>query len=81
MPCAICNHTVQSVGRNEQGFRQFWCSRCGTIKTISQDFESTESPRWTRLLVAAEWHEVKIEVADIKRLKEDLARLQKGGAP
>ena len=33
MACPTCNHTMQSVGEIELGWRIYWCQRCGTLKT------------------------------------------------
>jgi hypothetical protein len=75
MACPICSHTMQGVGKNEQGFRQWWCNRCGTVKTQSGDFEYFEAPRWTCLLVEAEWHQVHVELIDNLRLQKSLKHL------
>ena len=75
MPCIVCNHTVQSVGRNEEGFRQFWCPRCGAIKTECGDHESWETPRWIRLLLDAQWDRVKVELLDSNQLRQELDAL------
>lgn len=78
MACLICNHTMQGVGRNEAGFRQFWCPRCGTVKTENGDHESWEAPRWVRLLLDAQWHEVKEELLSAGRMQKSLAELKLG---
>lgn len=84
MPCVTCNHTVQGVGRNEQGFHQFWCPRCGSVKTENGEpdktmtyHESWEVPRWVRLLLAGEWHQVQAELLDNKRLRDALEELKR----
>lgn len=42
MPCSICNHTVQNLGVADR--RVFWCSRCGTVKTVDDDHENVSVP-------------------------------------
>ena len=31
MPCEVCSHTVQSIGKMSDGRPIHWCPRCGTI--------------------------------------------------
>jgi Zn-finger nucleic acid-binding protein len=43
MPCPTCNHTMHGLGENE-GRRHFWCPRCGTVKTMTGEFEDATVP-------------------------------------
>ena len=86
MPCVTCNHTMQCLGE-DKGVRRFWCSRCGTLKDEvpsrrDQDHglpihESWETPRWIRLLLAGEWHQVQAELLDNRRLRDALEELKR----
>lgn len=40
MACPTCDHTMQNLGVENQ--KIFWCPRCGTLKTISGDYEEIE---------------------------------------
>lgn len=84
MACLVCDHTMQCLGE-DKGIKRFWCSRCGTLKDEvpsrrDEDYglpsyESWESPRWTRLMVNAEWHEVKEEVChaiELQKVRSEL---------
>ncbi len=63
MPCSVCGHTMHNLGVSGQ--RIFWCPRCGTLKdNEGTTFENNESPRWTKMLAAAKWHEVQVEVSE-----------------
>lgn len=56
MACPTCDHTMQNLGVNGQ--KIFWCSRCGTLKTVSAsfgdhgDYEEIENPIWVRNIIA-----------------------------
>ena len=76
MACIVCNHTMQSVGRNTNGLRQHWCSRCGTIKTENGNHECWESPRWIQLMLDAQWHEVKEGMLSAQRMQKSLSELK-----
>lgn len=55
MPCPICNHTMQSIGRDDPRARTWWCQRCGTLKENTGDFESIELPlNLQHIITAAE---------------------------
>ena len=85
MACVVCDHTMQCLGE-DKGLRRFWCPRCGTLKEQAlsrrdQDYgmpmdEFWESPRWTRLLLDAQWHEVKEELLSAQRMRKALAELK-----
>ena len=49
MACPTCDHTMQNLGVNGQ--KIFWCNRCGTIKTVTVDFEEFEEPIWIRNII------------------------------
>lgn len=40
MACPTCDHTMQLVG---EGYKTFWCPRCGTIKFGER--EASEKPK------------------------------------
>ena len=44
MPCETCGHTMQRLG-GQENLRQFWCQRCGTLKTEYPERHVTEAPR------------------------------------
>lgn len=51
MACPTCDHTMQNLGVNGQ--KIFWCNRCGTIKTITRDYEEFEEPIWIQNIIYA----------------------------
>jgi hypothetical protein len=60
MACPVCQRTMQNLG--VEGQRKFWCPSCGTLKTVSGDYENVESPRWTRLVSAHDFEELRRDV-------------------
>ena len=44
MACEVCDSTVQNLGLATSGARVFWCPRCGSLKTESENFSETEKP-------------------------------------
>lgn len=65
MACQTCGHTVQSVGTNLEHFHQFWCPRCGTIKSDDgKGFEQWQPPRWIRMMRDGQWEELRVEFGE-----------------
>jgi transposase-like protein len=44
MPCPTCDHTLQGIGKTEDGRRHFWCPRCGTLRSEAGNHADTEAP-------------------------------------
>jgi tRNA(Ile2) C34 agmatinyltransferase TiaS len=44
MACPTCGHTLQGIGKTEDGRRHFWCRRCGTIRGEAGNHADTEAP-------------------------------------
>lgn len=42
MPCPRCDHTLQNIGAKDQ--RIFWCPRCGTLVTETEDSRTESLP-------------------------------------
>jgi carbon storage regulator CsrA len=51
MACPICDSTVQHLGNlGVIGKRIWWCPRCGTLVTVSDEGREADVPAWTKVI-------------------------------
>lgn len=71
MSCLTCQHTLHHIAVREDGSRNFWCPRCGTIKSeTGEGSELFEAPRWLRLFLEGDHEGLRLEMTEARKMYE-----------
>lgn len=70
MACPTCDHTMRNFGVENQ--KIFWCSRCGTLKTVNGDYEENSQTIFVKSVLNKV--RTKLKYPDYGKIQETLVQ-------